>query len=129
MSKSPAILARFRRLRDLGCVACRMRGIYTDQVDMHHLTDRGDREKSGADLATIPLCVWHHRGYQPNKVGNLSSTQLDSLLGPSRELAKKRFVAEFGTDRELLERVDYWLANGEVTHIVWPGRAGARRTD
>ena len=51
-------LARFRKLQDIGCIACRYDGHNGVPADIHHLLN-GYRI---GHSATIPLCPWHHSG-------------------------------------------------------------------
>ena len=94
---------RFMRLQDIGCICCAKEGYPDVPVDVHHLVDKGYREHSGGDTATLPLCPWHHRGVPPS--GFSIDTAL-SYAGPSLALHKKRFIRRYGTERELLAEVD-----------------------
>lgn len=97
---------RYDRLRSFGCVCCRQSGVYNDQVDMHHLVDKGNRKASGGDKATLPLCVWHHRGMAPD---GYTVERATLLLGPSFEHNRRDFNRVYGTQRELLQKVDLFL--------------------
>lgn len=91
------------RLQDIGCICCRKEGFRDVPVDVHHLVDKGYREHSGGDNATLPLCPWHHRGVPPS---GLSQDTALLAAGPSLALHKKRFIREYGTERELLAEVE-----------------------
>ena len=91
-----AEVARFQRLQDLGCIACRIRALGYSAPDMHHLLSGGRRR---GHLETIPLCPAHHRG-----VGHVPE-----LHGPSLALAPRRFRQEFGSDEELLRMTNELL--------------------
>jgi len=97
---------RFARLRAFGCVCCRMTGIHNDQVDMHHLVDKGNRDASGGDRATLPICPYHHRGVLPD---GWTSKQAFMVMGPSLAGGRKPFVKHWGTERELLAKVNFYL--------------------
>ncbi len=96
---------RFERLRELGCIACRiaLRLAPCGQTEIHHLVDKGNRKSSGGHLATIPLGRWHHQGipFIDRTVGFMRSH-----YGPSMRLQKREFTAAYGTQRELLARVN-----------------------
>lgn len=46
------------QLATLGCIACRMDGIYQPAVSIHHIDGR---TKPGAHLKVLPLCAGHHQ--------------------------------------------------------------------
>lgn len=89
-------LARYRKLVDYGCVCCKLLGIYS-VPEMHHIVDRGYRKHSGGNAATIPLCPYHHRGVGPG-------------FGVHLAAGSKMFTHEWGTQRELLAKVDKEIA-------------------
>lgn len=97
---------RFTRFQDIGCLCCAMEGYLDVPVDVHHLVDKGDREKSGGDAATLPVCPWHHRGVPPS---GFSEDTARSYAGPSLALHKKSFKERYGTERELLALTDKLL--------------------
>lgn len=101
-TKSPtkADRQRFRILQELGCVACRLEGRYGVAPQIHHITDRGRRM---GHQYTVPLCPWHHQGIPPN---GLTTPEAERVAGPSLERSKARFVERYGTEMELLERID-----------------------
>jgi hypothetical protein len=94
---------RFMRLQDLGCLPCDTEGFPGVPVDAHHLVDKGTRELSGGDAATLPLCPWHHRGV-PNE--GMTVDEMLYRIGPSLRHHKKLFVKIYGTERELLAETD-----------------------
>jgi hypothetical protein len=98
-------------IHDLPCVACEMdhSGFATlMRTEAHHLVDRGNRAASGGHQATIPLCGWHHRGEPPRM--DMSAAQAETIYGPSLARSKRDFVKRYGTERELLAKVDRRLA-------------------
>lgn len=99
-----AALKRFDLLHRLGCIACWLLGVPNVPPDIHHLVDKGDRKKSGGDMATIPLCPWHHRGVPFGMTQTASACE--KWMGPSLALNKKAFVERFDTERKLLAKVD-----------------------
>lgn len=46
------------QLATLGCIACRMDGVYQPVVSIHHIDGR---TKPGAHLKVLPLCAGHHQ--------------------------------------------------------------------
>lgn len=99
-----ADLARFRKLQQIGCIACLQRGVFS-QPDIHHLLSGGRRR---GNRYTIPLCPWHHRGYMPDAPRAVIKATGD-VYGPSLARAPKSFRAEFGDDETLLATVDRLL--------------------
>lgn len=94
---------RFLRLQDIGCIACRMEGWQPQPSDVHHLVE--GRKRLG-DNYTIPLCPWHHRGVPEN---DMSNAEMTFMLGPSLARNKRAFIQRYGTEKELLERVNHSL--------------------
>jgi hypothetical protein len=78
-----------------------MRIIYPTEA--HHLVDKGYRIHSGGHMATLPLCRWHHRG-EPLEGWKISL--MLSQCGPSLALHKRDFVKRYGSERELLAKVN-----------------------
>jgi hypothetical protein len=97
-------------LQDIGCIACLKEGFDPTPADMHHLVDRGNREASGGDAATIPLCPWHHRGNPP---GDISADEALYRMGPSLDRNKKLFLKVYGTERELLAECNDIICSSE----------------
>lgn len=95
MSKTTDI--RFRKLYEHGCIACHLKIWTFRETQMHHI--KGHKRH---DL-TIPLCPWHHQGHPVN---DLSASDSTDWLGPSLALNKKEFIREFGTELELLDRIN-----------------------
>lgn len=90
---------RFRYIKEIGCVACKSRGVYR-VPDVHHLNTGGHAgHKRRGDEFTIGLCKWHHVGTPPD--GMLVP---EYSLGPSLAKQPNRFRQVFGSDDELLAR-------------------------
>lgn len=88
----------------LPCICCTIEGIEQPfRTEAHHITDKGYRKHSGGDASRLPLCIWHHRGICSD--GKTSSKMLFEF-GPSLELNKRRFIQTYGTERELLKRLE-----------------------
>jgi Recombination enhancement, RecA-dependent nuclease len=90
-----ADLARFDALQRIGCICCRILGVYS-QADMHHVLTGGRRT---GHKDTIPLCPYHHRGVVAFPRGSFDP-------GPSLANGSKPFHARFGTQKELLAKVN-----------------------
>lgn len=92
--------ARFRKLYELGCICCILEGLPRSEAMIHHLVE--GMKRLGHDF-TIPVCPWHHVGQPP---AGLSIRQAALMMGPSLELSKRKFVATYGTEHELLAMVN-----------------------
>lgn len=92
---------RWLAIRDLGCLACRLRYPAMESVpcDIHHLTIGGHHgaPRRGHD-ETIGLCQWHHVG----KTGGRDKARLRQWAGPSYAEEPVEFRAAFGDDDYLL---------------------------
>jgi cytochrome c551/c552 len=95
--------ARYDALQRYGCVCCHDEGLPIGPVDIHHLVDKGNRELSGGNAASIGLCAWHHRGNVPAGHTIASATL---AFGPSLRHTSKLFRKIYGTQRELLAKVN-----------------------
>lgn len=106
--------ARLDAIHAMPCIACEMEAQWSVKrgetsmaqplrTEAHHVVDKGYREHSGGDMATLPLCGWHHRG---EPAYPLRPSEMLFLHGPSLMLHKRRFVTTYGTERNLLEEVD-----------------------
>lgn len=102
--------ARIERMLVLGCAACAAIGIPNHhQIECHHMLSGGKRM---GHRFTIPLCRGHHRSeFTAIQALQLTDAQLASIAG-----GRKLFNKAFGTERKLLETVDFLL--GVVT--LWP---------
>jgi hypothetical protein len=86
---------RFRRLKEMGCICCWMHGDMNVHPEIHHLNLGGHAgQKRRGDECTIPLCRWHHQGQPPE------------MHGPSLKRSPRVFRETYGTDDELLAKVD-----------------------
>lgn len=102
---------RYERLHVIGCIACVLGGhLACGKVEMHHLVDKGYRKHSGGNQATIPLGAWHHRG---EPFMNTTGSQMRMKFGPSMFHEAKEFARVFGTQRELLARINEMLSEGK----------------
>lgn len=89
----------------MSCIACEMNGgtWSCGRVEVHHLVDKGTRKLSGGHDATVPLGAWHHRGVVPR---GQTALGMMGRHGPSMALQGKAFTARYGTQRQLLAKVD-----------------------
>jgi len=78
-----------RYISELGCIVCRLNGIYSP-ADIHHILRNGRRQ---THLETIPLCFTHHR------------SGLNSEVAVSRHPHKREFEKRYGTENELLNKI------------------------
>lgn len=110
--------ARLKTIHALPCMACVKEGVpQPSRTEAHHLVDKGYRKHSGGHQATLPLCGWHHRAdvlgchalADPPTISNCLM-----VYGPSLDAHKKRFVETYGSERELLAKVDQLIAGVEA---------------
>jgi|TARA_A100001388_G_scaffold275412_1_gene260903 hypothetical protein len=90
MKKKPNKLER-QRLKTIGempCYACFQDGRETN-AEVHHIRTQTGLGLRPSHFATIPLCGFHHR------YGKVSV-----------HLGKKAFVERYGTEQEILEKVN-----------------------
>ena len=90
MAKKPNKLER-ERLATIGnmpCYACFIDGRETN-AEVHHIRSHTGISCRPSHFATIPLCGFHHR------YGKVSV-----------HLGKKAFVERYGTEQEILEKVN-----------------------
>lgn len=89
---------RIESFRHIGCIISG-----SSQYDVHHLVEGGKRL---GDAFTIPLHPWYHRGVPFEGHDNVD---MMAKFGPSLERHKKAFVKKYGTERELLAKVNLKL--------------------
>jgi len=101
MKKADSV--RIGRMMLLGCCACAVIGIPNHhQIECHHILDGGRRM---GHRFTIPLCKGHHQGYfTPDQHLILKSEQLVSIAH-----GRPLFIKVYGTERKLLEAIDFLL--------------------
>lgn len=100
---------RWDAIRDIGCLACRLRHpTLVTACEVHHLTVGGKHgQRRRGHMATIGLCPWHHRGV-PNTCGR---QRLRQWLGPSYAHEPVTFRETFGDDAFLLQAQDQLIAS------------------
>lgn len=95
---------RFRRLKELGCIACWMDGLPGIGADIHHLNLGGKAgQKRRGDRETIPLCPWHHRGV---RLDEMTKIKMTIQYGPSLALESRLFRNVYGADDDVLAKVN-----------------------
>jgi hypothetical protein len=82
---------RFSDLSELGCIACHIEGYKSTPPEIHHIRAGQGMSQRAPDDQTIPLCPTHHR------YGGVF---------PGLHSDPKQFCVRYGTERELLERVN-----------------------
>lgn len=88
-----AVEARNAMLRELGCICCRLDGWGFVAPEIHHPRSGTGAGQKASDLHGLPICPAHHRG---TAHPSISSIHLDKL----------NFIARYGTEAELLARVN-----------------------
>jgi hypothetical protein len=77
---------------EMGCIVCAMKFIF-NPAEIHHINGK---VKEGCHFQVLPLCFEHHRkGNDKEPI--------------SRHPYKKRFESAYGTEKELLEKVNKLL--------------------
>ena len=95
---------RLDDLHNVPCVCCvSMKMPQPFPTEAHHIVDKGYRKHSGGHQSTLPLDAWHHRGMC---LDGMTSKQMEAKYGPSLALNKRLFIVVFGSERELLSRVN-----------------------
>lgn len=104
---------RFMYLHDIGCIVCQIEGWGHEPCQIHHLVDKGTRELSGGDMATIGLCPWHHQGLCKE---GLQASKMHELRGPSLRLSSAEFNERW-PQRELLRVANLKIAERQTMNI------------
>lgn len=100
--------SRMDAMKGYGCICCAERGLGYRETDIHHMLIGGYR---AGHRYTIPLCLWHHMGEAPE---GWTNEHAEAIFGPSLANRKRAFVEVFGTEHEILHRVDAVLSTTEV---------------
>ena len=89
---------RFDKLKQIGCIACKQKGKFSDPV-IHHIRKHTGMSLRPSHDDTIPLCPIHHN--MGNQSVHLNKKLFESLFGTELELLKE-------TNMEIikLERMD-----------------------
>lgn len=78
----------------LGCIACKSLGIFTPNVEIHHVRMGNGLSQRASHFDVLPLCHAHHR---------------TGGHGVALHAGQRTWEATFGTEAELLERVRWEL--------------------
>lgn len=99
---------RMDLVKMMPCIACTIGGTSVcGPTEVHHLNFDGKAgQKRRGDWFTIPLGRWHHQGIPKN---GMSAMRAAIIYGPSLAKSSKRFREFYGTDDELLARVNALL--------------------
>ena len=84
------------------CMACYLNGSKERRyIEIHHLLSGNKRI---GHLASVSLCVWHHRGITWDSESDAFRTvaKMTEAYGPSLAHGSKPFRARYGSDAELL---------------------------
>lgn len=101
-----ADLERYALIQQMGCVACREHDIFS-MCDVHHLNSGGHAgQVRRGNQSTIGLCPYHHRGIWRSEI---KLQHMIDEYGPSLALTPRRFRERYGSDDELLAKVDNWI--------------------
>ena len=96
--------AHMDRLASLPCMCCVKEGItQPSRTEVHHVISHGYRKHSGGHDSVLNLCRWHHRGLC---LDDNTTSEMVYKYGPSLALHKKTFIATYGSERELLARLE-----------------------
>lgn len=80
------------KVASLGCIACHLQNTPGTPAEIHHPRSGVGMGKKASHYDAIPLCCAHHRGTMHPQV-------------PSIHMAKRAFIAQFGTEQDLLQQV------------------------
>ncbi len=92
---------RFDKLKQIGCIACLKKGLFSEPV-IHHIRKNTGLSIRPPHTKTIPLCPQHHN------MGN-----------ESVHLNKKKFYALFGSEHDLLEETNQKIKQLEKESIFY----------
>lgn len=96
--------ARYEKLKNMGCIATRLKWGYFQPADIQHLTSGGRRI---SNMHTIPLSPWLHRGLIP--MDCKTSSEATNKYGPSFAKSRKQFEETFGAEEYLLSETNRLL--------------------
>lgn len=80
------------KLAEFGCAACFIDGFPNTPCEIHHPRAGVGKGQRASHYDAVGLCAAHHRGTRHPEI-------------PSIHLAKRAFIAQYGTEAELLEVV------------------------
>lgn len=80
----------------IGCICCWLDDNPGTPAELHHIRAGVGKGQRADSWSVLPLCAPHHRGILHPQV-------------PSIHLDRLNFIAQYGTEAELLERVKQLL--------------------
>lgn len=95
--------ARMATISQMKCVACWDHDLCCGKTEVHHLLCVSKRR---GHAFTVPLGRWHHQGL---RLPGYSLMQMRMAFGPSLRLESRAFRSYYGTDDELLGKVNRML--------------------
>jgi hypothetical protein len=103
-------------IRDIGCIACQMKGHHTPAEKHHHTsTGRHGSGKRRGEKFTVGLCPYHHRGKAA--VGSDTALRWHAIVGPSYADHAREFRDTFGSDAQMLEFQNKLLSEWEANTV------------
>lgn len=109
-------------LGELGCIACRLRGIpHKVETQRDHINVGGlHGQKTLGDLHVLALCQWHHMGRPFDRgLRRMTVEESRAMFGPSRDTEKVAFDEEFGDPAHLLMVQEMMLKTMGVWREEW----------
>lgn len=98
-------LAAVKAMPCIACnIACTADWISSWSTEVHH-TLSGNRRRG--HMFVLPLCSWHHRG---EPLDGWAARSMEATFGPSLARSSRQFRERYGTDDELLAKIDALLA-------------------
>ena len=85
-------------IAQIGCIACLVQGTPGTPGEIHHIREGQGKGQRADHRESICLCPAHHRGTMHPQI-------------PSIHMDKHKFIAEFGTEAELLQRTQKELGH------------------
>lgn len=108
----------------VSCLPCLMLGWPNRHADYHHVIDGNERY---GHLVGFPMCLWHHRGML-DEFNTMTEAECIERMGPSFELHRKKFIAHFGSEEQLVARNNFavdlhgktpWEEHAMPPHILY----------
>lgn len=101
------------KVADIGCIVCRNNGIYTPNVELHHIRAGYGVSQRASNFEVIPLCTIHHRtGLKSDKTGKRhfgyheSPEDFEIAYGKETDLLKQ--VLDILKEREEVQASKYF---------------------
>lgn len=88
--------AHMAKVAALGCIACRLNGIYDTPATLHHIRHGQGIAQRASNFQVIPLCSIHHQ---------TGDGKASSGFEYGLHHSPKEFEAKFGSEEDLLRLV------------------------